>query len=30
VKSKAFFFADYEGLRQTRRVTGFSAIATPA
>jgi Carboxypeptidase regulatory-like domain/TonB dependent receptor/TonB-dependent Receptor Plug Domain len=30
VKNKAFFFADYEGLRQTRRVTGFSTIATPA
>ena len=30
VKNKAFFFADYEGLRQTRLVTGFSTIATPA
>ena len=30
VKNKAFFFADYEGLRQTRQVTGFSTIATPA
>ncbi len=30
VKNKAFFFADYEGLRQTRKVTGFSTIATPA
>ena len=30
IKNKAFFFADYEGLRQTRKVTGFSTIATPA
>jgi hypothetical protein len=30
VKNKAFFFGDYEGLRQTRKVTGFSTIATPA
>jgi hypothetical protein len=30
VKSKAFFFADYEGFRQTRKVTAFSTIATPA
>ncbi len=30
VKSKAFFFADYEGLRQTRSATGFSTIATQA
>ena len=30
VRNKAFFFADYEGLRQTRKVTGFSTIATPA
>jgi hypothetical protein len=30
VKNKAFFFADYEGLRQTRRATGFATIATPA
>ena len=29
VRNKAFFFADYEGLRQTRKVTGFSTIATP-
>jgi Carboxypeptidase regulatory-like domain/TonB-dependent Receptor Plug Domain/TonB dependent receptor len=29
VKNKAFFFADYEGLRQTRKVTGFATIATP-
>ena len=24
VKNRAFFFGDYEGLRQTRKVTGFS------
>ena len=30
VRSKAFFFGDYEGLRQTRKVTGFASIATPA
>ena len=30
VKNKAFFFADYEGLRQTRKATGFATIATPA
>jgi hypothetical protein len=30
VRNKAFFFGDYEGLRQTRRVTGFATIATPA
>ena len=30
VKNRAFFFGDYEGLRQTRKVTGFSTIATPA
>jgi hypothetical protein len=30
VRNKAFFFADYEGLRQTRKVTGFATIATPA
>jgi hypothetical protein len=30
VKNKAFFFADYEGLRQTRKVTAISSIATPA
>ena len=29
VRNKAFFFADYEGLRQTRKVTGFATIATP-
>ena len=29
VKNKAFFFGDYEGLRQTRKVTGISSIATP-
>jgi hypothetical protein len=29
VKNRAFFFADYEGLRQTRKVTGFASIATP-
>ena len=30
VRNKAFFFGDYEGLRQTRKATGFSSIATPA
>ena len=30
IKNKAFFFGDYEGFRQTRRVTAFSTIATPA
>ena len=30
VRNKAFFFADYEGLRQTRKATGFATIATPA
>jgi Carboxypeptidase regulatory-like domain/TonB-dependent Receptor Plug Domain/TonB dependent receptor len=30
VRSKAFFFADYEGFRQTRKTTAFSTIATPA
>ena len=30
IKNKAFFFADYEGFRQTRRATGFATIATPA
>jgi hypothetical protein len=30
VRNKAFFFADYEGFRQTRKVTAFSTIATPA
>ena len=29
VRNKAFFFGDYEGLRQTRRSTGFATIATP-
>jgi hypothetical protein len=29
VKNKAFFFGDYEGLRQVRKVTGISSIATP-
>ena len=29
LRNKAFFFGDYEGLRQTRKVTGFSSIATP-
>ena len=30
VRNKAFFFLDYEGLRQTRKTTGFATIATPA
>ena len=30
VRNRAFFFGDYEGLRQTRKVTGFSTIATAA
>jgi len=30
VRNKAFFFADYEGQRQTRKVTAISSIATPA
>src|ERR1700740_1672187 len=30
IKNKAFFFGDYEGFQQTRKVTGFSTIATPA
>jgi hypothetical protein len=30
IRNKAFFFGDYEGFRQTRKVTGFSTIATPA
>ena len=30
VKSKAFFFADFEGFRQDRKVTTISSIATPA
>jgi hypothetical protein len=29
VKNKAFFFGDYEGLRQTRKVTSIASIATP-
>jgi hypothetical protein len=29
-RNKAFFFADYEGLRQTRTATSFSSIATPS
>ncbi len=29
-KNKAFFFADYEGFRQTRKATAISSIATPA
>ena len=29
VRNRAFFFGDYEGLRQTRKVTGISSIATP-
>jgi hypothetical protein len=30
LKNKAFYFADYEGQRQTRKVTAISSIATPA
>ncbi len=30
VRNHAFFFGDYEGLRQTRKSTGFATIATPA
>src|SRR3954471_1904990 len=30
VKNRAFFFGDYEGQRQTRRLTAISSIATPA
>ncbi len=30
IRNKAFFFGDYEGLRQTRKATGFASIATPA
>jgi hypothetical protein len=30
VKNKAFYFGDYEGQRQTRKVTAISSIATPA
>ena len=30
LRNKAFFFGDYEGLRQTRKSTGFATIATPA
>ena len=29
MKNKAFFFGDYEGLRQTRKITAISSIATP-
>jgi hypothetical protein len=29
LKNKAFYFADYEGQRQTRKVTAISSIATP-
>jgi hypothetical protein len=29
VRNKAFFFGDYEGQRQTRRLTGTASIATP-
>ena len=30
LRNRAFFFGDYEGLRQTRKATGFATIATPA
>ena len=30
VKNRAFFFSDYEGYRQTRKVTGISSIPTAA
>lgn len=30
VRNRAFFFADYEGQRQTRKLTGIASIATPA
>ncbi len=30
IKNKAFFFADYEGFRQTRKLVGFQTIPTPA
>ncbi|HWK09886.1 MAG TPA: TonB-dependent receptor [Vicinamibacterales bacterium] len=30
VKNRAFFFADYEGQRQTREATAFASIATDA
>src|SRR6476646_5990185 len=30
MKNKAFFFGDYEGLRQTRKLTSFATIATHA
>src|SRR2546430_701617 len=30
VKSKAFFFGDYEGFRQDRKLTTFSTVATAA
>ena len=29
LKSRAFFFADYEGFRQDRRITAFSSLPTP-
>jgi hypothetical protein len=29
VRNKAFFFGDYEGQRQTRKLTGTASIATP-
>jgi hypothetical protein len=29
LRNKAFFFGDYEGFRQTRKLTIFSSIATP-
>ena len=29
LRNKAFFFGDYEGQRQTRRLTGIASIATP-
>ena len=29
LRNKAFFFADYEGQRQTRKLTGTASIATP-
>ena len=29
IRNRAFFFADYEGLRQTRKAAGFATIATP-
>jgi Carboxypeptidase regulatory-like domain/TonB-dependent Receptor Plug Domain len=29
IRNRAFFFGDYEGLRQTRKAAGFATIATP-